>query len=102
MHKLYDIKYTELNKNYLHADLLSELVEGSVYSVGVYTLAEQWMHMVPTNSSSPSSSVGPVANATDVLQPSRLIVLTLYPPRPVWTFLRSLPGTPCPQQCKTS
>ena len=34
-----------------------------------------------------SSSVGPVANATDVLQPSRLIVLTLSPP-PVWTFPR--------------
>jgi len=29
---------------------------------------------------SSSSSVGPVANATDVLQPSRLIVLTLSPP----------------------
>ena len=29
-----------------------------------------------------SSSVGPVANATDVLQPSRLIVLTLPPPPP--------------------
>jgi len=27
-----------------------------------------------------SSSVGPLANATDVLQPSRLIVLTLSPP----------------------
>jgi len=31
------------------------------------------------SSSSSSSSVGPVANATDVLQPSRLIVLTLSP-----------------------
>jgi len=30
--------------------------------------------------SSSSSSVGPVANATDVLQPRRLIVLTLSPP----------------------
>ena len=30
-----------------------------------------------------SSSVGPVANAMDVLQPSRLIVLTLSPPLPV-------------------
>ena len=30
--------------------------------------------------SSSSLSVGPVANATDVLQPSRLIVLTLSPP----------------------
>jgi len=29
---------------------------------------------------STSSSVGPMANATDVLQPSRLIVLTLSPP----------------------
>ena len=34
-----------------------------------------------------------MANATDVLQPSRLIVLTLSPP-PVWTFPRSLSGTP--------
>jgi hypothetical protein len=31
--------------------------------------------------SSSSSSVGPVANTTDVLQPSRLIVFTLSPPR---------------------
>ena len=38
-------------------------------------------------------SVGPVANATDVLQPSRLIVLTLSP-LPVWTFPHSPPGTP--------
>ena len=36
--------------------------------------------------------VGPIANAADVLQPSRLIVLTLSPP-PVWTFPRSPPGT---------
>jgi hypothetical protein len=34
---------------------------------------------------SSSSSIGPVANATDVLEPSRLIVLTLFPP-PVWRF----------------
>jgi len=34
-----------------------------------------------------------VANATDVLQPSRLIVLSLSPP-PVWTFPRLPPGTP--------
>ena len=34
-------------------------------------------HVFPQTS---SSSVGPVANATDVLQPSRLIVLTLSPP----------------------
>jgi len=40
-----------------------------------------------------SSSVGPVPDATDVLQPSRLIVLTLPPP-PVWMFPHSLPGTP--------
>jgi len=40
-----------------------------------------------------SSSVGPVANATDVLQPAWLIVLTLSPP-PVWMFPRSPPGTP--------
>jgi len=40
-----------------------------------------------------SSSVGPVAIATDVLQPSRLIVLTVSPP-PVWTFPCSQPGTP--------
>jgi hypothetical protein len=43
--------------------------------------------------SSSSSSVGPMANATDVLQPSRFIALTLFPP-PVWTFPRSPPGTP--------
>ena len=36
----------------------------------------------------PPPPVGPVANATDVLQPSRLIVLTLFP-----TFPRSPPGT---------
>jgi len=42
---------------------------------------------------SSSTSVGPVANATDVLQPSRLIVITLSPP-PVWTFPRLPPGTP--------
>ena len=41
-----------------------------------------------------SSSAGPVANATDVLQPSRLTVITLSPTPPVWTFPRSLPGTP--------
>jgi len=40
-----------------------------------------------------SSSVGPVANTTDVLQPSRFIVLTLSPPR-VWTFPRSPTGAP--------
>jgi len=34
-----------------------------------------------------------VANVTDVLHPSRLIVLTLSPP-PVWTFPRLPPGTP--------
>jgi len=34
-----------------------------------------------TKLSSSSSSVGPVANATDALQPSRLIVFTLNPPR---------------------
>jgi len=45
------------------------------------------------NLPSSSSSVGPVANATDVLQPSRLIVLTLSPP-PVWTLTRSPPVTP--------
>jgi len=37
-------------------------------------------------------SVGPIANATDVLQPNRLIVLTLSP-LPVWTFPRLLTGT---------
>jgi len=45
------------------------------------------------SSSSSSLSVGPVANVTDVLQPSRLIVLTLYPP-PVWIFPHSPTGTP--------
>ena len=39
-----------------------------------------------------SFSLGPAADAMDVLQPSRLIVLTLSPP-PVWTFPRSPPGT---------
>jgi len=48
-------------------------------------------HVFPQTS---SSSVGPVANATDVLQPSRLIVLTISPPPPVWMFPRSPPGTP--------
>jgi len=47
-----------------------------------------------TVTSQRSSSIGPVADATDVLQPSRLIVLTLSPPHPVWTFSRSPPGTP--------
>jgi len=42
---------------------------------------------------SSSSSVGPMANATDVLQPSRLIVLTLSPPR-VWAFPRLPTGSP--------
>ena len=41
-------------------------------------LLESWC-MYPSSSSSSSSSVGPVANSTDVLQPSRLIVLTLSP-----------------------
>jgi len=39
-----------------------------------------------------SLSVGPVAKATDVLQPRRLIVLTLSPPQPVWTFPCLPPG----------
>jgi len=51
------------------------------------------MHLGLRTGSPSSPSVGPVANATNVLQPSRLIVLTLSPP-PVWTFPRSLPGTP--------
>jgi len=34
-----------------------------------------------------------MVNATDVLQPSRLIVLTLFPPR-VWTFPRSPTDAP--------
>ena len=38
--------------------------------------------------SSSSSSVGPMVNVTDVLQPKGLIVLTIFPPR-VWTFPRS-------------
>jgi len=46
-----------------------------------------------TRHSSSSSPLGPIANATDVLQPGWLIVLTLSPP-PVWTFQRSPPGTP--------
>jgi len=57
---------------------------------------KHWSHMVDSrnsSSSSSSSSVGPVANATDVLQPSRFTVLTLSPP-PVWTFPHLPPGTP--------
>ena len=42
---------------------------------------------------SSSSSVGPTANATDVLQPKRLIVLTLFPAR-VWMFPRSPTDAP--------
>ena len=42
---------------------------------------------------SSSSSVGPMVNSTDVLQPKRLIVLTLFPPR-VWTFPRSPTDAP--------
>ena len=34
-----------------------------------------------------------MVNATDVLQPKRLIVLTLFPPR-VWTFPRSPTDAP--------
>ena len=48
------------------------------------------MYSIPLCSS--SSSVGPVANATDVLRPGRLILLALSPPRPVWTFPHSPPG----------
>ena len=40
-----------------------------------------------------SSSVGPVANATDVLQPIGLLY-SPYPHHSVWTFPRSPPGTP--------
>ena len=45
---------------------------------------------------SSSLSVGPVANATDVLQPSRLIVLTLSPPAcfDVPTFTDRCPHIP--------
>ena len=39
-----------------------------------------------------SSSVGPMANTTDVLQPNGLLY-SPYPPPPVWTFPRPLPGT---------
>ena len=42
---------------------------------------------------SSSSSVGPVVNATDVLQPKRLTVLTLFLPR-VWKFPRSPTDAP--------
>jgi len=40
-----------------------------------------------------SSSIGPVVNATDVLQPKRLILLTLFPPR-LWMFPRSPTDAP--------
>ena len=50
------------------------------------------IHMPSFSSSSSSSSVGPVANATDVLQPRRLIVLNLSPSAPLWTFPHSPPG----------
>ena len=43
--------------------------------------------------SSSFTSVGPMANATDVLQAKRLIVLTLFPPR-VCTFPRSPTDAP--------
>ena len=42
---------------------------------------------------SSSSSVGPMVNATDVLQSKRLIVLTLFLPH-VWTFPRSPTDAP--------
>jgi len=53
----------------------------------------EWPTMVKPHEMSPSSSssVGPVANATDVLQPGWLINLNLSTPL-VWTFPRSLPG----------
>jgi hypothetical protein len=38
-----------------------------------------------------------MVNATDVLQPKRLIVLTLFPPR-VWTFPRSPTDAPAMQE----
>ena len=46
-----------------------------------------------THTQSSSSSVGPVVNVTDVLQPKRLIVLTIFPLR-VWTFPRSPTDAP--------
>jgi len=56
---------------------------------------------VPSSSSS-SSSVGLVANATDVLQPNRLIVLTLSPTRLFGRshFRRQVP--PLPQRRERS
>ena len=46
---------------------------------------------------SSSSSLGPMVNATDVPQPKRLIVLTLFPPC-VWTFPRSPTDAPAMQE----
>jgi hypothetical protein len=49
-----------------------------------------------------SSSVGPMVNATDVLQPKRLIVLILFSPR-VWTLPRSptdAPTSPPPHDAR--
>jgi len=54
----------------------------------------EWYSLVLLRKHTTSSSlVGPVANATYVLQPNSLIVLALLPP-PVWTFPRSPPGAP--------
>ena len=47
----------------------------SSFSVGKHGLPL----MGASSSSSSSSSVGPMVNATDVLQPKRIIVLTLFP-----------------------
>jgi len=49
------------------------------------------MHSFLNRVISSSLLVEPVANATDVLQPSRLIVLTLSPPT-VWMLPHSPPG----------
>jgi len=57
----------------------------------MYHSAHRYVHVILMPKG--SSSVEPVANATDVLQPSRIIVLTLSRP-PVWTIPRSPTGNP--------
>jgi len=70
--------------NFLKLTVLSwSQVHKTVYFISaskLYRANEKAQKLRPSSSSS-SSSVGPMANTTDVLQPSRLIVLTLSPPQ---------------------
>ena len=70
---------------------LTRKTQKLLVATGCAVSSEVWLWL-DTSSSSSSLSIGPIANATDVLQPRRLIVLTLSPP-PVLTFPHSLPGT---------